>query len=187
MFTNVGSDARTITSRVYMQFAGKKVPRHRQCMPLMNDVCMQAAQKQTHSSIPSPPSLSLSSPYSKNAGAEFVSKIDLATLQYSSVSRPTVHVRHRLHSSKQYNGKVPDIAMHTLVVYILEELCLSIIPPKYNSSPVHQMHTNVLLWLCHLGVSLRSITCKTIPTTYLLSSKFHNSSWSRDIIDDVAR
>jgi hypothetical protein len=35
--------------------------------------------------------------------------------------------------------------MH-MVVYILEELYLSIIPPS-----VHQMHTNVLL--CHLGVS----------------------------------
>jgi hypothetical protein len=37
-----------------------------------------------YSLIPSPPSLSLSNPYSTNAGAEFVSKIDLA-MQYETV------------------------------------------------------------------------------------------------------
>jgi hypothetical protein len=63
-----------------------------------------------------------------------------------------VHVRHRLHSTKQYNGKVPDIAMHMLVVYILDELYLIIIPPSIIPPSVHQMHTNVLL--CHLGISL---------------------------------
>jgi hypothetical protein len=157
------SDARDKHSRVDVQFAGKKPPCHRQCWCI--DVCMQAAQRRTpvpacsmqqpcmvsiaisicmfYSSIPLPPSLSLSSPYSKNAGAEFVSKIDLGLatvgLQYThDVLMYTATVQ----------NKVPDIAMHTSVVYILdfEELYLSIIPPS-----VHQMHTNVLL--CHLGVS----------------------------------
>jgi hypothetical protein len=116
-------------------------------------------------------------PYSKNVGAEFVSKINLAIVHPSGhcPCRPTLFF-YDVHTTwysfavqcvhtyitvckANYNGKVPNIAMHTLcyVVGCVHLIILSIIPPS-----VHQMHTNVLL--CHLVLVLeylRSITCKT--------------------------
>jgi hypothetical protein len=93
-----------------------------------------------YSSIPSPPSLSLSSPYSKNAGAEFVSKIDLA-MQYTSmymmytqlqcvqVTDYTVQTNHAM-------AKCQTFAMHTLVVYIKCTLmyCCDFFLPSWSTS-----------------------------------------------------
>jgi hypothetical protein len=131
--------------RVDVQFAGKKPPRHiayRQCIDAL---CKQGSASSTdsrHCMVSIAISVCMFFPYSKNAGAEFVSKIDLAIVHPSGhcPCRPTllfydVHttwhsysaVFTQVHHSIQnnYNGKVPDISMHTLryvtslLVYIL--------------------------------------------------------------------
>jgi hypothetical protein len=63
------------------------------------------------------PSLSLSSPYSKNAGVEFVSKIDLAILYVYTMYTQLQSQLQLQSQTTQYNGKVPDICI-AYVVYI---------------------------------------------------------------------
>jgi hypothetical protein len=85
-----------------------------------------------YSSIPTPPSLSLSSPYSKNAGAEFVSKIDLATvgLQYTHV--------HDVHTATVC-ARMSQTTQYTTIQWQSARHCNAYV------GCVHQMHTNVLL------------------------------------------
>jgi hypothetical protein len=62
----------------------------------------------------------------KNAGAEFVSKINLA-IQY------TITLRHRLHnahSTAQYNGKVPDLC-NAYVIKCTLMYCCDILEYQY--------------------------------------------------------
>jgi hypothetical protein len=117
---------------------------------LMYALCKQHRQTDSKHMQPCMVSIAISMcmffPYSKNAAAEFVSKINLATVHpctwwcTHSYSVCT-HVRH---STKQLQWQS---ARHCNACYVgCVHLGGSIIPPS-----VHQMHTNVLL--CHLGVS----------------------------------
>jgi hypothetical protein len=86
------------------------------------------------------------SPYSKNVGAEFVSKIDLAsstTPTHGHVHSMMIHTYTTLHHTYVRHSTVPDIAPLQ---------CIRYVPPSVG---LHQMHTIVVPSLEYL----RSITC----------------------------
>jgi hypothetical protein len=108
-------------------------------------------------------------PYSKNVGAEFVSKIDLASTTPTRhvhsmmlhtyvhhITMTTPHVRTYVTVQNNYNGKVPDIAPLQ---------CIRYVPPSVG------LRTCTLL-LCHLwSFSAQSLALQNKPNHFLDQSR----------------